>query len=223
MRDSIAHRRWGGAGIVLALSCLALSACKIHSIEEDRALRERQSRDFNAHYVAAMWQKQALPALRERAAPLPALIGAIDADIDAAGKAHGRRTGEGAPWTFVAHGAGTIVAVDRASRRGALVVRVAGMSQPATLRIQIGPVVSGTAIRDALPFVTFNDFTDQLAFADVGNALTVEALKTVASRDGFHAGERVRFAGVFNMRAAGEPVVITPFAIAPAPDPVAAS
>ena len=38
------------------------------------------------------------------------------------------------------------------------------------LQIQIGPVIRGTAIRDVLDFVKFNDFTNQIDFAQFGKA-----------------------------------------------------
>ena len=36
-----------------------------------------------------------------------------------------------------------------------------------TLRVQIGPAIRGTALRDTLDFVDFNDFTNQIDFAAV--------------------------------------------------------
>jgi predicted lipoprotein len=153
-----------------------------------------------------------LPAIERQAVPMPQLLQALEAGIDQAGGRIGRRTGEGAPWTFVGRGDGVITAVDRVSRQGAIELAVAGR----TVRIQTGPVVTGTAIRDALPFVRFNDYPDQLAFAEVGKALTERSLKPLdrqlaALRPGMH----VSFVGPFNLARADDPILITPVAIAP--------
>ena len=75
-------------------------------------------------------------------------------------------------------GTGVVTAVDRQSRVGVLRVRVAG-PRPATVAIQIGPVIRGTAVRDASPFIQFSDFTNQFDFAAAANALNDHVLQAV--------------------------------------------
>jgi predicted lipoprotein len=93
-------------------------------------------------------------------------------------------------------GTGVIAAVDRQSRVGVLRVRVAG-SRPATVAIQIGPVIRGTALRDASPFIQFSDFTNQSDFAAAANALNDHVLREVIAAvplDGL-VGRTVTFVG----------------------------
>ena len=40
--------------------------------------------------------------------------------------------------------------------------------------IQIGPAVNGTALRDAVGFITFGQFLNQVQYADAGTALNNE-------------------------------------------------
>lgn len=75
-------------------------------------------------------------------------------------------------------GTGVVLAVDRKSRVGVLRVRVAA-EQPVTVAIQIGPVIRGTALRDASPFIQFSDFRNQFDFAAAANALNDHVLRTV--------------------------------------------
>jgi len=75
-------------------------------------------------------------------------------------------------------GTGIVAAVDRQSRVGVMRVRVAG-ARPATVAIQIGPVIRGTAVRDASRFIQFSDFTNQFDFAGVANALNDQVLRSV--------------------------------------------
>jgi predicted lipoprotein len=75
-------------------------------------------------------------------------------------------------------GTGVVVAVDRQSRVGVMRVRVAG-TRPATVAMQIGPVIRGTALRDASPFIQFSDFTNQFEFAGAANALNDHVLRSV--------------------------------------------
>lgn len=214
---AIASLRPAGLAAFLAtlLGAGLLGGCKVLTIEEDRALRARRGGDFDAaRYVDEIWAAKAVPALDQRAIPANKLVAAIDADLERAGAELGRRAGEGSAWTFVVSGTGVVSSVDAASRRGSAEVTLAGTVPARTVRLQIGPVVSGTAIRDALPFVAFNDFADQLAFADVGRALTARALRTL--RPGIAqlgSGQAIRFTGVVNVRAPGEPLVVTPVAL----------
>jgi predicted lipoprotein len=75
-------------------------------------------------------------------------------------------------------GTGIVAAVDRQSRVGVLRVQLTG-SKPATVAIQVGPVIRGTALRDASGFIEFSDFTNQFDYAGAANALNDYALRTV--------------------------------------------
>jgi len=196
----------------------ALGGCKVLTLDEDRAMRARRDGNFDAQtYVDAIWKAKVVPTIDAEAIPAPDLIAAIDHGLDEAGKTKGRRVGEGSAWTFVLRGDGTVAKVDNASPRGGIDLLLANGR---TIRLQTGPVVAETAIRDALPFVAFNDFSDQLSFADVGRALTARALggvKPVFAH--LHPGSRIHFVGVANVRDAADPLVVTPVSAALAAAP----
>ncbi len=194
--------------LVLVALLPVLSACKVIPIAADRAARERQAGSFDAaRYVDAVWDAQAAPYWDKQAKPLGQLSKSIALNLDAAGAADGRKAGDGSPWTFVTHGEGQVTAVKIQARAGAVTIEVGG--EP--VDVLVGPVVSGSALRDSLPFVTFNDFSNQIAFAEVGGALTKRALRQARPAvEGLKPGDRVRFQGVFQLGKAGDPVVVTP-------------
>ncbi|HWU13957.1 MAG TPA: DUF2291 family protein, partial [Caulobacter sp.] len=110
-RDSIARRQLGLAAMLVGLPILA--GCKVVPLAADRAARERLAGAFDAgRYVDALWDAQATPYWAKTAEPLPELAIAIDQNLDLAGARHGRRTGDGSPWTFVAKGRGVVTRVD---------------------------------------------------------------------------------------------------------------
>jgi predicted lipoprotein len=74
-------------------------------------------------------------------------------------------------------GSGIVTAVDRTSRVGLLRVQVTGLRVP--VAVQVGPVIRGTAIRDASSFIQFSQFTNQSDYAAAANALNDYALRTV--------------------------------------------
>jgi len=194
--------------LVLVALLPVVSACKVIPIAADRAARERQAGSFDAtRYVEAVWDAQASPYWDKQAKPLSALSKSIDLNLDAAGAAEGRKAGDGSPWTFVTNGEGQVTAVKTNARAGAVTVTVDGKP----VEVLVGPVVSGSALRDSLPFVTFNDFSNQIAFAEVGGALTKRALRQAQpTAQSLKAGDRVRFQGVFQLGRAGDPVIVTP-------------
>lgn len=191
---------------------VALGGCTVLTLEEDRAMRERKAQGADPiAFVDSRWETKILPTLDERASPLPDISDAVASNLDTAGAAHGRRSGEGSPWTFTVKGEAIVTAVDRSSQRGSLSLTIAGAEGAKGATMQIGPYVSGTAIRDALEFVAFNDFNDQLDYAAVGNALTARALAdSGALLKAVQPGDRIAFLAVTNIRDPRDPIVLTP-------------
>jgi hypothetical protein len=167
-RDSVARGRRVGLALILAVLPV-LTACKVVPIAADRAARERMAGDLRRRPLCRHRLGRPGRALLDevRRARFPDLAVAIDQDLDAAGAREGRRAGDGSPWTFVARGAGRgHRRRTRAARAGRVTVAThrwpAGRSRD--VQIQVGPVVSGSTLRDSLPFVTFNDFSNQIAY-----------------------------------------------------------
>jgi predicted lipoprotein len=93
-------------------------------------------------------------------------------------------------------GSGVVITVDRTSRVGLLRVQLAGSGAP-SVAIQIGPVIRGTTLRDALSFVQFSDFTNQFEYAAAANALNDHVMRAVvatADVDALH-GRTIGFVG----------------------------
>jgi predicted lipoprotein len=192
--------------LTLALA-LNLTGCKIVQIADQEAAAPA---GFDAaSYAEGLWTEQALPHFAQTAKPVTEVLPAIIADLPAAGAEFGYRPGEGSPWSFVVTGSGVVAAKNTESRAGTMEVTVEGLPEPVVL--QIGPVIRGNAVRDALPFVSFQDFTNQLEYADVGKALTAIALAGVAPiSDSLAVGDNVTFTGAISMANASDRLQITP-------------
>ena len=92
-------------------------------------------------------------------------------------------------------GVGMVTAVDRRSRVGVMLVQL--VSSSLVVAVQIGPVIRGTALRDASGFIQFSDFTNQSEYAAAGNALNESALRMVIAPVQFETlqGRTVSFVG----------------------------
>jgi predicted lipoprotein len=82
----------------------------------------------------------------------------------------------------------------------------------AEVLIQIGPVIKDTGIRDALEFISFTDFTNQLEFARLSNSFNKKVNAQVLSsldRENL-MGKHISFHGVFTQLQDSDLVRITP-------------
>ena len=162
-----------------------------------------------------MWKSKVLPYFQEKATDLSILAPAIKAGLDGAGKQYGFRPGgEGTPWSFATHFTGRVVAASTQTRAATAAIDLDGDGK-ADATLQLGPVIRGTALRDALPFVNFSSFADQIEFASFSRALNDHAYKSVLEvlpRGGL-PGRQVSGRGAFTMRAPSDEILITPVAL----------
>ena len=172
--------------LVLVLAA-ALGGCKIVANADLKAAKSKSAEDFDANsYVDRIWKSKVLPDFESRAMDISALLQEVARDPDKAGQAHGHRESDGNPWTYEIKGEGKAVAVD-ASRHGILTVEVQTALGQRKIDLQVGPVVFGTMLRDALPFIKFGDFVNQIQYAQVSRALNDRGTKAI--RDSFDLKE----------------------------------
>jgi predicted lipoprotein len=145
-------------------------------------------------FVDSIWRSEVLRSLDE----------APDVGTIAAGVADSERR------AVVVRGAGRVVSVDTHSRSATATVEL-DRKPGSTVVLQVGPVITGTAIRDALPALGFDRFVNQIQHADVGNELNARVEREVLEpldRAGLR-GRHVRFAGMAFLEE-GRPPTVTP-------------
>jgi predicted lipoprotein len=164
-------------------------------------------------YIDAIWDDKVVPYFRSNCLPIGEILPLWSKDQEAAGKKFGyREKTEGSPWNFRAKGSGVIAEVNTASRASTVSVDLAPPDGAVELVIQIGPVIKDTGIRDALEFISFTDFTNQLEFARLSNAFNKKVNAAVLSgldRENLK-GRHVSFHGVFTQLQDSDLVRITP-------------
>ena len=206
--------------VVVLCCCIALlSGCKIIATADKHEASSANSaqapdKGFDAK-VAELWHAKVLPYAQSKAGKLQNVQAAIAVNADEAGAKYGyREKGDSNPWTMLAQIDGKIVAANTESRAATIDVDVDGDGK-ADVQIQIGPVIRGTAIRDVLDFVSFNDFTNQIDFAQFGKAFNTYAndkvLKSVL-RDAM-VGKTVSALGAYPLPMSGQLPLATPLKI----------
>jgi predicted lipoprotein len=216
--------RWV-AGAAVALIALTLASCRIVATSEVKALAESGSGKSAAAFdpdkmVDEIWSSKVVPYFEKRAGDFTQVRDLAAKAPDEAGAKYGYRPkADGTPWTLMVKLEGVIVAADTESRAGAIGIDATGQGRT-DATVQIGPAMRGTAIRDALEFVSFNDFTNQIDFARYGKAFNVHVNKAVLEklpRDGL-VGRKVFVLGAYPL-AAGDPPLVTPVEIKLGPKP----
>jgi predicted lipoprotein len=82
--------------------------------------------------------------------------------------------------------------------------------KPLTVAIATGPVIAGTAIRDAVGFISFGDFTNQIEYANVANEINARVKTDVIAKADVKGatGKKVTFAGAFSNLPGGSILVV---------------
>jgi predicted lipoprotein len=166
-----------------------------------------------ARFVDPIWESKVLPAIQEKAQDIAKILPEVRADPSAAGEKYGRRDPPN-PFNYMVKGTGKVVELHTESVAGTVDVEIPGLTEKVVL--QIGPVVRGTSLRDATGHVSFNQFTNQLDYADVSKEMNTRALKTAFSKiqPASLAGKTITFFGTFAFDPHSKgPILITPVKI----------
>jgi len=148
--------------------------------------------------VPQQWLKIAAH-LDAKAVDAAVLLPALRADPDGAGARYGYRAqGAESAWTFVTELDGTILAADPDPVAPMLDVDIDADGR-ADLQVLRGPLLLGTSLRDALPFVSYGAFDNQIGFAEYAIALNDHAYAALAPQLRAAApGQKLRLLGTFS-------------------------
>ena len=186
----------GGLVALVVLIALALDS----TTRSDTAPRETGRVTFDPAAYGAKTYPKVVAEIEQRAVPIDELAEALDDDPDAAGERYGKRQGT-SPYNFAVTGSGKAGKAEG----GLLPVRVKGLGD-AQVNLQIGPAINGTALRDAVGFITFDQFVNQVDYADAATALNNQVKAEVLKDVGDLEGKTVDFTGAFTFLA---PTVMT--------------
>ena len=193
----------------ILLCAVALSGCTlatVRSLEEDEAAKEGFVPE---NYVEEIWEEQFIPTITEGATEISVLIAALAEDEDAASEEYGNRTSSG-PFSFMANGEAVILSVDRSSRVGLAPMDLEPYDGEPDVYLAIGPVLRGNSLRDAVGFIEFNDFTNQIEFGGVSTALKDRVAASLIDETDFDAlvGSTIQFTGAFTYDDPEEVVIV---------------
>lgn len=203
MKNSVL--KWSTLWVVMVV----LSSCTlatVRTIEEDLVAKE----GFNAdNYVSGIWDSEFIPTIEENAIDIVQLLEELDQNEDAAIENYGNRTSDGA-YSFMIKADVQLLDVNRESRVGLAELDLLPSNGEADIYLAIGPVLRGNALRDAVGFIRFNDFTNQVEFAQVSDALKTRTDLDVLSQTNIDdlVGQTIRILGAFTFDDPEEIVIM---------------
>ncbi len=193
-----ARRRRGGLRLAVAsgaaLVLLAAMALDTKVVRLGGAGDAQPGVFSPAAYGAATFPK-IQSAIAERAVAAPVLAEALAKDPEAAAKRYGVPA-NGSP-EFPVSFTGVVGSDDS----GNYDVKVDGMPEGVTVKVQTGPAIMGTDLRDGTGTISFGQFTNQIEYQNAGSAINKEMKREVLSKidTANLAGKTVSVVGVFQM------------------------
>ena len=166
-----------------------------------------------AKYVDAIWASKVLPTVKKSAVDLPTLLADLKRDPAATSKKYGHYSVLDAPPAFLVKGKGRVVSVDTTSLVSKAGIAFGG-GKKANAFMQLPPIFSGTDVRDALPFINFNQFVNQVQFGEIAIALNAKIAGTSFADVKLDKlkGKDVDFTGAFTRSQNATPL-LTPITI----------
>lgn len=179
-----------GACVVVVLAVMAWDT-KVVEIGSEAALEG----GFSADTYGGEHFPDIQASVEERAVEASELASAVLDDSTAAGQKYGVGEGFGpvVPVTFT----GTF----GEARSGIYPVSVDGVSDEITIRVQTGPAINGTDLRDATGEISFGEFTNQIEYQNAGASINDAMKKAIlANVDTANLeGKSVSVTGVFKL------------------------
>jgi predicted lipoprotein len=209
---------------MLALSTFLLTGCKLFTIvKNDQSKGDKNAVSFYfadnsfdaSKFIETEWDGKIVPTVESKSAEMTEVIKEMSNNLDDAGKKYGLRSGEqGNSWNFLVKGKGKILNVNKESRNGYIEVDLLPCDEKADIRIQVGPVIKGTSVRDSMEFIKFDDYKNQMVFAEISSAINKWINEQIVSKMDFTTakGKEVEFAGAFTADSSNV-ISITPVKI----------
>jgi predicted lipoprotein len=158
--------RPGTVGAAFALVVIVIAAFNVKVVSLDDVAAQTAAQAFDpAAFAEKNYDSVIVPSIEENAVELPTLLAELAGGADEA--EYGNTSGASSAYAFPV----TFTAVAGAVTPPVLPVTVAGVPEGTTVQIQVGPAVSGTALRDATGEVDFNDFANQLEYQNAAGEL----------------------------------------------------
>lgn len=130
--------------------------------------------------VEKIWDSKAVPELTEEAVDLDVLLKDSKGDLSSVTEKYGKiSSGTSGSTNFVVKGTGKVTLVDQKKKAGYIQIAPDGYSGEAKIELQVGTVYRGTSVRDSLSFIKYEDYKNQVQWAEISQSINKVIQKKV--------------------------------------------
>lgn len=189
---------------------IAIDGVKVVRIEDEAAITETafdESMD-----VSYFWESEAVPEIKEYAVELSELVNQSGGDLESLASEYGRYTMDSSgEINYSVYGSGTVITVETEKKAGYIELEIDGYTGSVVTRIQTGPILKKTAVRDYLSFIDINNYSDQIQYAQLSKNINTYIYENVIGNLDINdlQGKSVTFYGCFTFEN-NEEILITP-------------
>ena len=190
-----ARKKYGRAITAAVVVVVAAAIAWDTHVVEQGAQSDAQSGQFSADRYGQEQFPQIVQSVESRAVKAPELAQALNDDASTAGERYGVASGIGP--IFPVHFTGTA----GEGKSGIYTIEIPDMPEGTQVRVQTGPAINGTTLRDATGEISFGQFTNQIEYQNAGAAINnamkaavLEGVDTAAL-----SGKTIEVTGVFQM------------------------
>ncbi|WP_085832091.1 DUF2291 domain-containing protein [Clostridium merdae] len=205
-------RKFAALLLVLAFTASSLTGCvKVVKIGEEGKITGEIA--FNADSnVETIWQSNAVPDLTEKAKDLNMFLTESKGNLKTLAEKYGKYSmGSTGELNYVVKGTAEITKVDTTKKNGVMELKLQGYEGPESIQLQIGSVFRGSAVRDSISFIKYEDYKNQVQWANVSQSIHTIIQKQVIDPLNVSSltGKTVEFVGCFTVDG-NDKLLITP-------------
>ena len=153
-----------------------------------------------------------MPELTGKAVDLGEFLKEANGDLGSLADKYGKYSmGDSGELTYTVKGTGTVTEVQTEKKAGYIAIKLEGYDGSEEIKIQVGSVIKGSSVRDALSFIKFGDYTNQEEYAAVSqsiNDVIMEKVINPETASGLN-GKTIEFTGCFTVKD-DTTILITP-------------
>ncbi len=204
--------------VITAIAALFVvySAATVTVVKEGEEAKLTGEVAFDPTTVATnFWQNNADEYFAKNAVDFNTLVAEAGGDFTTLASKYGHYSmGDSGELSFIIKGTGTVETVKNKLRAGYLSLKLDGYEGNAQIRLQIGPVFKGSAVRDTISLISYKDYKNQIEWAQVSVAFHDLISKNVLAPIDMAAaeGKKVEFIGCFTVGRPSQ-ILITPVAL----------
>lgn len=194
-------------------STLMTGCVKIVKAGEEAQLTQDSS--SKAVDISAKWESDIVPELKEKSVDIKTLLTEAKGDISSVGDKYAKKSqGTDGKLNFTVKGTGTVESVNTESRAGYIQIKLEGYAGQEVIKLQVGPVFKGTAVRDSSNVIKLDDYKNQVDYAAVSTNIHDIVSKTILKDLDASSlkGKQIDFVGCFTFDKPSE-LLITPIEI----------